>query len=145
MFIESWQVALVAVWIIYLLWRTSRWNKTVKDLNTYFDELRKEKSQERRCLWRQITEADKKFLKGVPSAKRKGFLTNQAMEILSIAEETIYVDEYKAGQFISQETFIVEGSPYEAIDSFFGSETAMCEEEDERIESLYKALEKIVK
>lgn len=145
MYIESYWIVIAAIWIIYLLWRTSRWNKTVKDLNAYFDELRKEKSQERRCLWRQITEADKKLLKGVPSAKRKEFLTHQAMAILSIAEETIYVDEYKAGQFIHQETFIVEGSPYEAIDHFFGSETAMCEEEDERINSLYKALEKIAK
>jgi hypothetical protein len=145
MYIESFWVIVVAIWIAYLLWRTARWSKVATDYDKLFNELRKLKSIERRALWKQIVETDRKLLKKIPPAKRKDFLMAQAQMIICIAEEAIYEDEYKVGQFANTETFIVEGSPYDSIDYFFGSETAFFDEPEEKEQSLYEALEKMIK
>lgn len=139
MYIESYIIWAMAIWIIYLLYRTHKWAKAFNDLEHIYTQLKANKGTECAQLWRQIELINKKTLPKAPIAKRSKILREEAQAIIAIAENSTYVDEYLPGTS-NGATTPVEGSPYARIDFFFGSDTFHLKDREDKEKSLYDQL-----
>ena len=87
MFIESWQIAVVIIWLIYLLYRTSVWSNKVQTITSQYDELLKqctrEKYQRTSDLSKVILRFNQRVLKKAPKRTRDSILEDEAKYIVS--------------------------------------------------------------
>lgn len=87
MFIESWQIAVVVIWLIYLLYRTSVWSNKVQTITNQYDELLKqctrEKYQRTSDLSKVILRFNQRVLKKAPKRTRDSILEDEAKYIVS--------------------------------------------------------------
>lgn len=139
MYIESYLIWGAVIWIIYLLYRTYKWSKAFHDIEKIYSALKNNKRSECYQLWHLVEAINKEVLPKCTLNKRKNILRNEARTIISDAEKNTYVDEYLPGTS-NGETVIIEGSPYDRIDLYFGSETAHCRTKEARVQSLYAQL-----
>ena len=90
MFIESWQIVLVAVWIVYLLYRTSVWNGRVQEISNQYEQLlrlcSRRKARRTKDLLYIILKYNQDVLKKAPKKLRDKVLNDEAERIL----RTIY-------------------------------------------------------
>lgn len=86
MYIESWQVAVVLIWLIYLLYRTSVWSNKVQLIINQYEELLKRDAREKyrrtQDLVRIILKFNKEILKKAPQKTRDSILEDEAIKII---------------------------------------------------------------
>ena len=86
MYIESWQIALVALWIVYLLWRTSVWSNKVQDITNQYDQMLRscatKKARRTKDLVYIILKYNQDILKKAPKKLRDKVLDDEAERIL---------------------------------------------------------------
>ena len=143
--IEGLGVVILAVWIVYLLWKNHYWNGVVNEYDQIFKELKRKKDQESRCLWNLLTTMNQKTLGKVAVAKRKKILTEQAEAIIDIALCTTYENAWTPG---SNKTKVsdIEGDPLARVDKFYGSHLSKyIGNKKAAINELYECIENKIK
>lgn len=90
MYIESYWVAIIGVWIVYLLWRTSVWSNKVQDITNQYDQLLRscatKKARRTKDLVYIILKYNQDVLKKAPKKLRDKVLDDEADRLL----RTIY-------------------------------------------------------
>lgn len=86
MYIETYWVVIGAVWIIYLLWRTSVWNNKVQEITNQYDQLLKtcaiHKYRLTKKLAYTILKSNQDVLKKAPKKLREKALTDEAERLI---------------------------------------------------------------
>ena len=106
MYVESWQVAVVVIWLIYLLYRTSVWSNKVQFITNEYEKILRSCSNKKHNRTKDLVYVILKFnqdiLKKAPKKTQEKILTNEAEKIVS----TIYnynTDTYDNADWIELE------------------------------------------
>lgn len=106
MYVESWQVAVVVIWLIYLLYRTSVWSNKVQFITNEYEKILHSCSNKKHNRTKDLVYVILKFnqdiLKKAPKKTQEKILANEAEKIVS----TIYnynTDTYDNADWIELE------------------------------------------
>ena len=86
MYVESWQVAVVLIWLIYLLYRTSVWSNKVQFITNEYEKLLQSCSNKKRYRTKDLVYVILKFnqdiLKKAPKKTQEKILADEAEKIV---------------------------------------------------------------
>ena len=106
MYVESWQVAVVVIWLIYLLYRTSVWSNKVQFITNEYEKILHSCSNKKHNRTKDLVYVILKFnqdiLKKAPKKTQEKILADEAEKIVS----TIYnynTDTYDNADWIELE------------------------------------------
>lgn len=106
MYVESWQVAVVVIWLIYLLYRTSVWSNKVQFITNEYEKVLHSCSNKKHNRTKDLVYVILKFnqdiLKKAPKKTQEKILADEAEKIVS----TIYnynTDTYDNADWIELE------------------------------------------